>query len=77
MVRPSEGMRDFSQGRVSLADLPPAIASSCRMIVYRRACDVLDAGDKAARGKALERVPGHMRGDVEVEARRIWLYRRG
>jgi hypothetical protein len=73
--RPSEQLEDLRLGRTSWDASPDAIRSWAMFHVHQAALQILDAPDKGTRRNMLGRVPAHMRGFVEAEAKRVWALR--
>ena len=60
---------------MTLSDLGEAERSNIRLMIYHKACEVLNAGNREQRRSALERVPETVRGEVEREAIRLYQSR--
>jgi hypothetical protein len=71
--RPSDQLSALLMGKIAWDDAPDAIKSWARFEIYKAAKQIVAAPDKGTRRNMLGRVPAHMRGMVEAEAKRIWI----
>ncbi len=73
---PSQKTQAVLSGAASLDTLDAAERSNIRLMIYHKACDVLDAGNREQRRAALEMVPDTIREAVKDEATRLYQRRR-
>lgn len=74
--KPSEELTALIEGRRELDDVSPAVRSWARLYIYWAAEEVLEQPTRAARNKALEKVPANIREAVRQEAIRLWELKR-
>lgn len=74
--RPSEQLFDLLMGKVAWDDAPESIRSWAQKPIYDAAVEIVRMQDKAARQKALAKIPPALRKRVEGEIMRLWSGRR-
>lgn len=76
-VRPVTWWLDhLLSGRMSMDEVPPAVASWSSLFVHQGALEVVLMDTKEERAAALNKVPAPVRPYVEEEIRRLWPMRR-
>lgn len=75
-VRPVQWwLTELLFGRLTMDEVPPAVASWSQHAIYQGAIEVLSLPQHERRA-ALDKIPATIRPYVEEEARRVWAYRR-
>jgi hypothetical protein len=76
VTKPSEQLADLLSGKAAPKDTPEAVLSWARLSIYQGACEVLAMPSKAARQKAIAKIPPSIRPYVEREAKALWARRK-
>ena len=69
--RPSDRIKDVLMGKVELESEDQGIQSACGKHLYDGACSILKLSTKAARARALDRLPKMIRPHLEREILRL------
>jgi len=69
--KPSEQLFDLLMGKTAWADAPDSIKSWAQKPIYDAAKEILAMPNKAARQKALARIPPAIRPRIEAEIMRL------
>lgn len=72
---PSQKIQAVLSGAAYPDTLDDAERSNIRLMIYHKACEVLEAGNREQRRAALEKVPETIREAVEYEARKLYKRR--
>lgn len=68
-------MAAVMRGEMTLEELSDAERSNIRLMIYHKACEVLNAGNREQRRTALGKVPETIREAVREESRRLYKLR--